>query len=228
MKAIESSPLLAGNSQTVFVFSTTMKGDFIRMKKHLVIGVALLVVIASVAFLYLSFASNQGVSKSVVSQKKDKDKISFSLLERYDIDTSGMRNRLRIKQGKPFTCFVQITVFENLYEYFTNEYHTEIPEIEFSYQDKYMLISFGRKVEEIAYEFLGEPYAPNTVAIADITFSEEYSGEVMFVYAMDKIYLFDNLDDGNSYYIMNGTEKEFYGHSIFDLNEREPWVNPGD
>jgi len=157
------------------------------------------------------------------------DLISFQLYKSYEVNTNGILERLNIVEDSPFTFFIQIKNFDNLSEYFIKEFYLEIPKIEFNYQDKYMAITIGRELDEIKFNgFLGEPYAPNKFAKVDITFAEEYHRQMMYVYIMDKIFLCDSLiGEETSFYIINGIEKEFYGHSIFDLNERKPWGESG-
>ena len=191
------------------------------MNKYMIIGIGVVIAI-SIIIVIVILCPN-----FISSQNHDKGKIDFHMLNSYKVDTRGICKKLRIAEDSPFTCFLQITNFENLSEYFAKEFDFEIPEIDFNYQDKYMAITFGRELKEMEYEFLGYPYKPNTIAKADITFSEEYDDKTMYVYVMDKIFLKDSLLDGNSFYIMNGTEKELRGHNITDLNERTPFGGSG-
>jgi len=150
--------------------------------------------------------------------------ITFELYESYEVDTSGIREKFNIAENTPFTFFLQKTIFDNIAEYFIKSFYLEIPDIDFNYEDKYMAITIGRKLKEIRFnEFLGTPYIPNEIARVDITLSEEYYGQMMYVYVMDKIFLCGSLLDGNSFYIMKGNKKEFCGYNTIDLNEREPW-----
>jgi len=163
-------------------------------------------------------------SNDYFGKKEQSMVVNFEDLGSYTVDTTGIRGRTLIAQGTPFTFFMQIRNFDNLQAYFLEEFDLQIPEIKFNNSDKYMAISIGRKVCEMSHNgFLGKPYTPNTFAKAEITFSEEYNENTMYVYVMDKIIFTDSFADSayTKFYIMKGENKVFLGNTISDINERE-------
>jgi len=136
------------------------------------------------------------------------DKISFELYNSYKIDTTEIRTN-----NTPFTQFELVYDLKTWKRkaQFTN---FTFPEFDFTaddYQDRYLAVSFNREVLEM--EVIGVPFASDMmdgIEVA-ITYAEEYCDQTMFLYIMDRIPIY--LDEGSKYYIMNGTEKIFVGHS---------------
>ena len=150
---------------------------------------------------------------------EESSSINFYLYKSYEVDTSGFRRRFKVVEETPFTMFMQVynlNTWKNHGCFWDAKF--EFPEFDFQsddYQDKYLVVSFGRevvemnKIEETYYGYID----------AAITFAEEYHGDVMFLYIMDKIPLRNGL--GSEFYIMNGTEKVFKGYSDMYLNETD-------
>ena len=185
------------------------------MNKHIMLTISIaIVIVIAIAALHFS---------GVISQQKGK--ISFHLYGSYTIDTSNIRQWFYVNEGAPFTCFLQVVSFESLEKNTAKEFGLDLSDVNFDYdkyQDKYLAITFGRELLEMEYEYLRYPYKYRTVAKANITFSEEYQDQKMYIYVMDKIGLLDSVIGGNTFYIMNGSDRVFWGHKIYDINEREP------
>jgi len=145
--------------------------------------------------------------------------INFHLYKSYAVDTSGFRKYFKVVEGTPLTLFFQVYTLDIWKEHsdFCEE-NFEFPEFDFEfddYPDHYLAVSFGREVIEIKQ--IGETdYGDVETAI---TFAEEYHGDVMFLYIMDKIPL--RLGMGSEFYLMNGSEKVFKGYSDIYLNETD-------
>lgn len=187
------------------------------MKNYKISKIVLIIIITVIILSIIIFIVNY-----ILSSKQSKKNINFYLLNSYEVDLAGMCKKLAIVEDSPFTCFIQITNFENLTEYFADEYNLKFPEINFDYPDKYMAITFGRELKEMEYKL---PAVRHELYSADITFSEEYHKNTIYIYVMDKIFLIDSFNEagsGSSFYIMNDDKKDFLGHDITDYNERVP------
>ena len=53
----------------------------------------------------------------------------------------------------------------------------------------------------------------------EVTFAEEYTDHMMYVYLMDRIPLWDPFLEGHTYYIMKDNERVYVGNWIYDLNK---------
>ena len=150
-----------------------------------------------------------------------KKAVNFQLHKSYIVDTNGIKENFQIVESTPFTFFIQIRNFDNLKEYFLKEFHLEIPDIDFDYDDSYMAISIGREIKELSYNgYLKGLNTPNTFAKAEITFAEEYYENIMYVYSMEKIFFTSSLvNDATKFYVIQGSKKLFLGNTIFDINE---------
>jgi hypothetical protein len=198
------------------------------MKRYLIIGLISLFIVIIAVFIVLNV-------NSCFSRREERKMINFQLHGSYAVDTSGIRKRMMVADGTPFTFFIQIRNFDNLEEYFLKEYKLEIPYIEFNYENSYMAVTFGREIEELAYSgYLGEPFTPNTFPKkVELTFAEEYTDQIMYVYEMDKLMI--NLislngvhaDDQCKIFLMKEDEKVFWGNSTSDINKKAPSGGPG-
>lgn len=210
-------------------------GDFI-MNRNLILCISVaimgfIITVPSMNKFLLSERITQGeivTNDNPMMSQQDGDKremVSFNLVGSYSVDTSGIREKEEIADGAPFTFFIQIRNVDDLKGYLIKEFCLDIPDINFNYPDKYMAISIGREVQELAYNgYLEEPYMPNTFAKAEITFAEQYHEQMLYVYAMDKVILTDSrlglLNAGHvtRFYLMKDKERVFWGNTIHDIN----------
>ena len=148
-------------------------------------------------------------------------KLELQLYGEYIVDETGLRNKLNVQDEIPFTGFIQLKGFDG-FDALSKEFDMDFSIMKYNNtnQNQYLAISFGRKIEEITYKYLGYPYKRNTIAKANIVLSEQYNEHVMYVYLMDRILLIDSFIEGNSYYIMNGSNKIYMGNVIDDLNKQ--------
>jgi len=138
----------------------------------------------------------------------------------FEVDTSGLREQARIVEGTPFTRFFQmhsLNSWKNDGNY--GERYFDFSELNFDendFQDRFLAISFGREISEIRRAGI---FHHGALQVA-VTFAEEYQGDAMFVYLMDEVPF--RLQMGHEYYIMDGMERVFIGHSERALNEHIP------
>lgn len=146
--------------------------------------------------------------------------INFQLCKSYTIDSGNILKwcALDLEEDSPFTFFYQILDIENLQAGPAEGLNLEL--IDFNdnvYQNKYLVITVGRELIEMVYEYREGFSSP----FAEITLGEEYHDKTMYVYIMDKILLWpSDLTGYNTFYIMNGTEKRCYGQDILELNNQ--------
>ena len=141
----------------------------------------------------------------------------------YSIDTSGIREYVGVKENVPFTYFLQINSGNSISKSHSRDsilkdYRLELPDrliddIVSSDKGWYVLLSIGRELKEVKYKFLSR-YSDGITSEAFITFCEEYKGDMMYVYFMNKQLYFM----GEYYYIMNDDEKIFLGNDIRLIN----------
>ena len=145
----------------------------------------------------------------------------------YSIDTSGIREYACVKENAPFTYFFQIDSGNSISnshrrDSILKDYRVELPDelkadIASSDKSSYVLLSIGRELKEVKYKFL-KRYSDGITSEALITFCEEYNGDVVYVYFMNKQLYFM----GEYYYIMSGDEKVFLGDNMRVVNECNP------
>jgi hypothetical protein len=180
------------------------------MKKMVFIGFGAIIVITTALGIFLYSVGDNRV-------------MNMKFIGIYTVDMTGIREWFEVKDGTPFTCFLQIKDSERNEEYFAKQFGLNLSCIDFEhigYQDKYLVISFGRELVEIKYEYLGKPYAHKTIARADITFAEDYHDQQIYLYAVDKVLLTSSVVGGNAFYVIDGSDKRYWGDKIFDLNTR--------
>jgi len=195
-----------------------MKIKIIVMLKVVLCGIALILIVSisgctskeNPPLLVFCGEEIYGLSKG--------DSIDFQFHSRYEVDTSGLRERFGVVEGTQFTFIVQLgcVITWNGMLNSLNNVRIEYDDYDFNfddYPDKFLIITFGRELHEI--QFI-DMYASVSI-LSDITFAEEYHGDVMFLYTMDAITL--RMNKGGGYYIMSGEEKVFIGNNISDLNE---------
>ena len=157
----------------------------------------------------------------------DDNSICFQLFKSYEVDTSGLRKRFKVVEGTPFVYFSQMYGY-NSWEGILNSLNNiriEYNDFDFNFDDfpdNYFIVTFGRELIDI--QRVGEIHYGQT--FVSVTFDEEYHGDTMFIYLMDKI-LF-HVGSAHEYYIMNGEEKVFLGHGLSDLNDTIDWRNSYD
>ena len=194
------------------------------MRKFLIIG---LCVLGAVAITIAVLEVNERVFSKEKQYELNYHVLNYHLHESYMVDTTNIRQKLRIADGTPFTFFWQLKRLgdskEHLMKEFGLEVSTDIDNIDLAGEDKFLMITIGRELESVVYQFRGKPFKPRTVAGAHIVFAEEYHEQMMYVYIMDKILLESSFIGGNRFFIMKGTEVEFWGYTFYDINEFEPW-----
>lgn len=142
----------------------------------------------------------------------------------YAVDTSGIREYANVKEDVPFTYFVQLVAGNNCWSShnrnsFLEMYGFELPDelmndIAFSDDNIYLLISFGRKLREVKYKYMGT-FSDGVNSRAKVTFYMDHHGDMIYVYFIDKnVYFW-----GTSFYVINGNETIFLGDDIRHINE---------
>ena len=150
--------------------------------------------------------------------------LNIQLQNSYIIDTTGIREKMHIVDGTPSTFFLQLKHPDDSKAYLLKEFNLEVSkEInDIGGEDKYLIITIGRKLESVLYKFQGKPYLPRTFATADIVFSEKYYDQMMYVYTTDRVLLASSIIGGNTFYIKDGTNQKILGHTIEDINVTKP------
>jgi hypothetical protein len=144
--------------------------------------------------------------------------MNIVLHDNYIVDTTGLRERWRMTEDSPLIFFMQFTVLEGVEAHILKEHRFEINDLDID-RNRYIVITIGRSLEEIGYQReIGDK-----TARAEITFSEEHTENMMYIYVTDRVFLADSLTGKGrtTFYIMNCSGREFLGHSLFDFNERE-------
>lgn len=191
------------------------------LKKLIIGGIIALIVVGMVLIINNITTKDAAID---VANIPDGSQINFQLYKSYEVDTSGLRKKFLVVEGTPFVYFVQVyrlDSWKEMGEFWETNF--QFPEFDFDsddFQDKHLVMSFGREVLEI--EKIGSHSHGDSEEIeAAITFGEEYHDQTMYLYIMDKIHLYMGL--GSEFYIMDGSEKIFQGYSIHDLNESYPY-----
>jgi hypothetical protein len=203
-----------------------MEGDI--MRKYVIGGLILLVMVIVLLALDIFYFDYLEIPDRIIDYRterfflrmygiRDGDLIDLQLYERYDVDTSGLRNDLRIVEGTPFTYFLQMRRIDHWKrdERF-GEANFYFPGFDYEanyFQGNYLVISFGREIVEIRRTGLIH-YGEFPVTV---TFAEEYQGDVMFLYLMDEVPF--RLGTAHQFYIMDGAERVFLEMGMHSLNE---------
>ncbi|MCL2048418.1 MAG: hypothetical protein FWG87_06790 [Defluviitaleaceae bacterium] len=150
------------------------------------------------------------------------DLIDFQFHSRYEVDTSGIRGRFRIVDNTPFTYFGQIGGIESWNGAFNSfaDVRIEYEDFDFRFEDypeNFFIYTFGRELLEMESVWI-HPHA-HYVEV-NVTFAEEYQGDVLFLYAMDKTLI--EFGHRSELYIMNGEEKVYIGDRLHHLNRIIP------
>jgi len=145
--------------------------------------------------------------------------INLQLYGIFEVDTIGLRKEVGVVEGVPFTYFFQPHTL-NSWKSHSNygERHFDFSELDFDetdFQDRFLAISFGREIAEIRRA--GSFYF-GLLNVA-VTFAEEYEGDVMFLYTMDKVELPFCGAEYIEFYVMDGDERVFIGKSVISLNQ---------
>ena len=148
--------------------------------------------------------------------------LDLQLLGSYSIDTNNIRMYTGVKENASFTYFLKIDpgslTLSGITSYFKDnklDVSDDLPDIIISSnENRYVLLSIGRELKEVKYKYL-KRYSDGEASIAQVTFGEEYQGEVIYVYIMNKQLFFM----GEDYYIMDGDEEVFLGNNIRLINE---------
>jgi len=182
------------------------------MKKHIILGICGLIIAILSGCNYMQIREGED-DMSVQDAKFEEDgEINFQLLGSYEVDTSGIRNNYHnIAEDDPFTFFWQERNLERLQE-FADVYNVTLPDfgIDFdNYRDNYLVITFGRKLAGLRLidQWHGHLFA-------EIIFAEEYQGQIMYLYIMDNILLYPPDMGRHAFYIMRGSERVYYGHTV--------------
>ena len=192
------------------------------MKKHMIIGVAILILVVIVLGVNNMFLNKKGrVTNTSEKTKggciKEGELINFQLYKSYEVDTSGLRKRFHVVEGTPFTWFVQLcnySAWNGMLNSF-DERKLEYEDFEFefaNYPNNYLVVTFGRKLLEM--KKIGFYSGQTEVAV---TFDEEYHGDVIYFYIMDKVSL--SFGSGSEFYVMDSSEKIYLGKNDLAMNE---------
>lgn len=113
-----------------------------------------------------------------------------------------------------------------LFNYFESVHSQEILDLfakegefgypkDFDFDRHYMLIAYGRKIARL--ECVNDEYYGENWFRLIVTFAEEYSGEIVFFYQIDKRNYVPS-DLGMDCYIMEGSERVYLGSDIYTIN----------
>jgi len=144
--------------------------------------------------------------------------LNLVLYDSYIIDTTGLRERWRMAEDSPLIFYEQFTILEGVEEHILKEHRFEINDLNIS-DNKYIVVTIGRSLEEIRYQReLGE-----RTARTDIIFSSEHNENMIYVYITDRVFLSDpHTGKGRtSFFVNRGSEKIFLGRDLFEFNERK-------
>lgn len=144
------------------------------------------------------------------------ENVNLRLYEKHLVDETNLKKKLNVKKEKAFTAFIEIGNFHHI-ETLSKEFNMDLSVI--NYDDRmeksYIMVSFGRKVEGILCHHMKDLGVYST----EVTFAEEYTDHMMYVYLMDRIPLWDPFLEGHTYYIMKDKERVYVGNWIYDLNK---------
>jgi len=202
------------------------KGENV-MRKHIISGICCMAIIAFLLgcdYIYIYDTQfNEGAFDNMSVQNEENPssgKVDFQLLANTEVDTSHIRSLVGMTENIYFTYFGQRgaeDLSSTLDRVYSLNISTFIPNFA-DYQNRFFLITIGRELVEMKYEWL--PYREPRF---EMTFAEEYNANVLYLYAMDRIPMSD-ADMGGSHrfllYIMQGTERVFMGHDLAALNNQ--------
>jgi len=193
------------------------------MKK--IILICICIIFAVIGVMVLANQILTFMAEKENSNNKQPNNLNFELYGSYTVNASGVRKYFNLLEDIPLIGFFQIYDSEELYGEFAEVLDLELPDdfdFDFgNYQDKCLVITFGRKLVEIQYEYRKGFDVP----FADITFTEEHHDQTMYLYIMDNIVLWNASFRGydyNSFYVMNGSEKVYIGSFLQDFNKQSP------
>ena len=196
------------------------------MKKRIILGVCGLVILIFLSSCdIMRFSEKECIDVFLQNAKFEKsDKMNIQLIGSQMVNTNDIRSWLdrRMVEDILFTFFFQFPGVEILQG--EKEFNIDLSNFDFNpsdYQDKYFVITVGRELVEIRYKYPG-PSRGSFEPKAFIVFAEEYNANILYLYATDQIPIFRSDLGGrfNSFYIMHGEERIFYGHDIFQVNTR--------
>ena len=147
--------------------------------------------------------------------------VELDLYGSYAVDTSGLREYDRKWSGnyaykelnEPFTYFLQLPLDKNIIDASFRDLQFELPDelLDYVYSSEtnheFMLISIGRKLEEIEYKYFND----GVNSEAKIIFEEQHQDDMAYVYFIDKNVFFWTSD----YYVMDGSQQKFLGHDLY-------------
>lgn len=139
----------------------------------------------------------------------------------YTIDTSVIKKEATIQENVPFTYFLRLSISDHrIRDNLLNEYVIELPEellteIASSDNINHVILSFGRKLKEIKYKYLGY-FSNGSTSKATVIFSEEYQDDMMYVYFVKKDVFFWEVD----YYVIENDKKVYLGKDIRLINSK--------
>ena len=159
--------------------------------------------------------------------------MKLQLYESYTVDdTSSVRKYFHLREDVPIVGFFQIRDLERLHE-LVDFLELNLPsgfDFDFGkYPDKWVLMTFGRQLVEIQYEYRESEYDYG-VPFTEIVFAEDHNDQAMYIYTMDEIRLWDACMPGwgyNSFYVMTGLERVYIGNTVGDFNKLSPSLVPG-
>jgi hypothetical protein len=197
------------------------------MRRYILGGIAIVLIFAIAVYIFF-YADFEIIMYRINEYRLERvygiaegETLDLELYGIFEVDTSGLRNEIGIVEGTPFTYFYQPHSLDSWKRHGNyGERNFDFSELNFDenyFQDRYLAISFGREIAEIR-RVGGLIYGAMLVAV---TFAEEYQGDVMFLYLMDEIPF--RIHMGHEYFIMDGTERIFIGHSERALNEYIPF-----
>lgn len=150
--------------------------------------------------------------------------VELNLYGSYAVDTSGLREYDRKWSGnyeykelnEPFTYFLQLPLDKNIIDASFRDLQFELPDelLDYVYSSEtnheFMLISIGRKLEEIEYKYLCY-FNDGVNSEAKIIFEEQHQDDMAYVYFIDKNVFFWTSD----YYVMDGSQQKYLGHDLY-------------
>lgn len=187
------------------------------MKNYL--KIAGLIIIIIIFFIYEG--GNHLFNLSTIFEKKCV--VDLQLHGEYQIDTSRIREFEYIKESAPFTFFINTHIDYSMEGRLLSLYDLVLPEelvgnINFEDSNTSMLLSFGRKLKEVKCISRGWNWENKPLEIFEITFCEEYNGDIMYAYLIDRK-LYSTLQE--TYYIMSDSKRILLGKSLGEINEKK-------
>jgi len=161
----------------------------------------------------VNIAESSGFSTEGVV-KDDVITLNLEFLQKSEYNSRAVKKLWGMDETLPFTFFESAHSQRTL-DIFSNDGKFDTPPLDFDFENYCMLITYGRKAARLEC-IKSEYYTESFLLIS--TFDEEYTGETVFFYQINKgSYVPSDL--GLKCYIMNGAERVYLGSDVDSINK---------